>query len=105
VANHEPSITDEIWIIPAAVGWITEEMDLIFAEYAELRDTLDPDQSLEHALVTALDRESWERLTEFFAGDRDVVYGAGAGERARIAIRDALEARIAPPGGTSPISR
>jgi len=81
------------WTPPAAIGWVTSDLDDLAARYSELRADRTPDDALAQAIVDVLDAGSAERLTEFFAGEKDVVYGDGAGAAARVEMRDAIEGR------------
>jgi hypothetical protein len=71
--------------------WLEPQFDQLGRAYLVDRSDHDPESAFEHALAATLDEESRVRLMSIFDGDEDDVYGAGTGERALRAIRDALE--------------
>jgi hypothetical protein len=101
-ANAEASpagavdFSDSWWTPPAAIGWIASQLDDLASSYGEWRAGLQPDAALEAAIADTLDPNTQDRLTSFFEGAMDAVYGEGSGERTRAALRDALEGRALP---------
>jgi len=101
-ANVEPSpaaatdYSDSWWTPPAAIGWIASQLDDLASSYGEWRAGLQPDAALEAAIADTLEPNTQDRLTSFFEGAMDAVYGEGSGERTRLALRDALEGRALP---------
>jgi hypothetical protein len=88
------------------LGFIHPRLDAIHDCYVELRARMDPIPAFEQALADSLDDVTYDRAQSFFDGEHDSIYGPAAGERARSALREALEGSIDPdprlgvPGGS-----
>jgi hypothetical protein len=78
------------------IAWLRPHLDRLGEAYGDTRFNLDPIPAFEQALAHVLDEARYERLQSFFDGDQDTTYGQGEGERARTALREALEAARTP---------
>jgi hypothetical protein len=78
------------------LGFIHSRLDSIRDCYVELRARMDPIPAFEQALADSLDDATYDRAQSFFDGEHDLIYGPGSGERARVALREALEGSIDP---------
>jgi hypothetical protein len=81
---------------PEGLGWLHPRLDELFDRYQVLRVTDEPVVAFERSLAEVLDDEQYDRVQTFFDGERDSVYGAGAGELGRARLEAEFEARYAP---------
>ena len=81
------------WIVlPEGLGWLRPHLDALAALYCQQRGERDIIPAFEQTLADGLDEADYERIQSFFDGEHDSVYGPDAGEHARAALRDTLEA-------------
>ena len=81
------------WIrLPEGLGWLRPQLDALADRYCQLRAEQDVIPAFEQTLADGLSEADYDRIQSFFDGEHDAVYGPDAGEQARAALRDALEA-------------
>jgi hypothetical protein len=82
--------------VPEALTWLRPHLGEIAATSRTLREDQEPIEAFERSLADALDEQTYERLEAFCDGKSDKLYGAGAGDRARVQLRDAFEQMSGP---------
>jgi hypothetical protein len=76
---------------PEGLGWLGPRGRELQETYRRLRPDHDPIPTFELTLLEVLDESDYERVQSFFDGERDGVYGAGAGELGRRQLQAQLE--------------
>ena len=93
------------WILlPEGTGWLRPHLDALADLYCRLRAAQDAIPAFEQTFADSLDEKDYERIQSFFDGEHDAVYGPDAGDHARAALRNALEA-VFNPGGVAPATQ
>jgi hypothetical protein len=82
--------------VPEGLTWLRPHLVEVAAAFRPLREDLEPIEAFERSLADALDEQTYDRLEAFFDGESDAVYGAGAGDRARVHLRESLELNASP---------
>ncbi len=86
--------------VAEGLGWLRPRLDGLRELYGRLRADLDSIPAFEQTLADGLDSPEYDRVQSFFDGEHDAVYGSGAGERARVGLREGLEASVFPKCGS-----
>jgi hypothetical protein len=84
--------------IPPELAWVSHCRDEMLGVYRVWRQYLEPIPAFERALADVFDEPMYKRVQDYFDGTMDPIDGAGAGERARTLLRNALERE----SGTAP---
>jgi hypothetical protein len=89
----EPTVPADVFPppLPKGLGWLGSRSSQLHETYGLLRRDEDPISAFELTLAEVLSEADYERIQSFFDGERDAIYGGGAGERARRELEARLE--------------